>query len=169
MRGLKGLNVLITTVLFSLCWKYCYAPEIGEQLLAKHIVIVAILYMTIVIMLDRIYNALMVGSYRISQMIHSQALTALLSAMLAYLVVVVIKLRFANPLPLIITVAGQVIWSTVWCVAANRLYFSLNKPKKTVIVYCNNKELRKIKEIKYFNKKFKVIKYINSRKAASSF
>lgn len=160
MRGLKGLNILITTVLFSLCWRYCYMPELGRQQLAEHILIVAILYMIVVILLDRIYSALMVGSYRVSQMIHSQAITAILSAMIAYLSVVAINMRLVGPLPLIITVVCQVIWSVAWCIVANRLYFILHKPKKTVIVYCNDKELQKFKEIKHFNKKFQVIKYI---------
>lgn len=160
MRGLKGLNILITTVLFSLCWRYCYAPALGLRQFAEHIFIVAFLHMSVVIMLDRIYNALMVGSYRVSQMIHSQALTALLSAMIAYLVAVAINMQFVGPLPLIVTVVVQVIWSVVWCVVANRLYFILNKPKKTVIVYCNDKELQKFNEIKYFDMKFHVVKYI---------
>ena len=160
MRALKGLNVLITTVLFSLCWSSHYAPELGRLQFAEYIAVVTLLYVVVVIMLDRIYNALMVGSYRISQMIYSQGLTALLSAVIAYLVVVLINLRLVSPLPLIITVMLQVVWSTVWCIVANRLYFVLNDPKKTVIIYCNDNELRKFNEIKHFDKKFQVVRYI---------
>lgn len=162
MRSLKGLNVLITATLFTLCWSAYYAPELGRLKFTEYIVVVGFLYTVVVILLDRIYNALMVGSYRVSQLLYSQGLTALLSAAVAYLVVAVINLRFVNPLPLICTVIVQLIWSAGWCFCANKLYFRMNKPKKTVVVYCKDSELRKFEEIKHFEKNFEVVKYIKN-------
>ena len=160
MRSLKSLNVLITTLLFALGWNLFYAPELGRLQFAEYIAVVALLYLVAVIMLNRIYNAMMVGSYRVSQLIYSQTLTAILLAALAYLVVVIINLHFENPLPLLCVLVGQIIWSILWTVFANKLYFVLNQPKKTAIVYCHEEELRKFNEIKHFNRKFQVVKYV---------
>lgn len=165
MRCLKGINLLVTALLFTLCWSAYYAPELGRLKFTEYIIVVGFLYAVVIVLLYRIYNALMVGSYRISQLIYSQSLSVLISAAVAYLVVVVINLRFDSPLPLVILVGVQIIWSGIWSFIANRVYFRMNKPKKTVIVYCNDSELRKFEEIKHFETKFEIIKHIKNPKS----
>ena len=162
LRTAKWLNVIITVELFSFCWSMHYAPELGRLQFAEYIAVVSLLYMIVIIWLNRIYNALMVGIYRISQLIYSQSLTVTLSAALAYLVVVVINLRFVSPLPLIVLVIVQIIWAGFWCVVTNRMYFALNKPAETVVIYCQDSELKRFEEIKHFDEKYRVIKYIKA-------
>ena len=160
MRSLKGLNVLITAILFTICWSAYYAPELGRLKFTEYIVVVGLLYMVAITLLYRIYNALMVGSYRASLLLYSQSLAVVIAAAIAYLVVVVINLRFESPLPMLALVAIQIFWSCAWCFVANKLYFRIHKPKKTMIVYCEDSELRKFAEIKNFTKNYEIIKYI---------
>lgn len=162
MRCLKGINVLVTAFLFAFCWSNYYAHELGRLKFTEYIVVVGLLYTIAIILLYRIYNALTVGSYRVSQLLYSQGLALFISAAIAYLVVIVINLQFENPLPLLVLLVAQVVWSGIWCFAVNKLYFYINKPKKTVVVYCNEGELRKFEEIKHFEKRFQIVKYIKN-------
>ncbi len=163
-RSMKVLNVLITVALFCLCWRFYYGPQLGLGQYAKYIVAVGILYMAAVVLLGRIYNAFAAGTYRVSQLAYSQGLTALIADVAAYVLMVVMTLRFSNPLPLLGLVTAQVLWSVIWSLVANKLYFATHAPRKTVIVYCQDSELRKLEEIKHFEKKFCVMKYIREPK-----
>lgn len=160
IRGLKALNVLAAVALFCLCWHFYYSGELGFAQNVGYTVAVGILYMVLSVLLGRTYNAYTVGSYRVSQLVYSQGLTALLTAAVAYVLFVVSGLHFVNPLPLLGMLLCQVIWSILWCLAVNKLYFILHAARKTVIVYSHESELRKLGEIKHFEQKFQVIKYI---------
>ena len=158
MRGIKVLNVAVMVGLFCLCWYFFYVPQKMNTL--AYVGAVGLLYTVVTILLGRIYNAYTAGTYRVSQLVYSQGLTSLLTTFIAYVVLSMMTLRLANPLPMLGLLVAQISWSMIWSILANRLYFTLNSPKKTVIVYCCEKELRKLEEIKFFDSKFRVVKYI---------
>lgn len=160
LRSIKLLNVLITVALFCLCWHLFYASRIGFGDSFVYTTAVGILYLIILLLLERIYNVFAVGSLRVSQLVYSQGLAALLSAGISYVVMVVVSLQFINPLPLIGVFVAQVLWSVVWSLMANRLYYFISPPRNTVILYEQESELRKLAEIKNFSAKFHVTKYI---------
>lgn len=168
MRGLKLLYILVTTALFGLCWQLYYMPCLGLSRETVYVIAVGILYLMLFVLLGRIYDIFAVGTSRLSQLLYSQGLSLLITAGIAYVVMTVSALRFTNPLPLIGVIAAQLIWSVLWCVWANRVYFALNTPKRTVIVYDSENDLRKLEEVRYFDRKFHVIKYINAPKDAQT-
>ena len=43
-----------------------------------------------------------------------------------------------------------------WTISANRLYFSLHKPKRNVVIYRNDSDLHKLEEIGFFTDRWKV-------------
>ena len=50
----------------------------------------------------------------------------------------------------------QALFSAAWTVSANRLYFTLHKPKRTVVIYRNENDLRKLEEIRFFGERWSV-------------
>lgn len=168
MRGLKLLYILVITALFCVCWQMYYMPCLGIAGEVAYGIAVGILYLILAVLLGRIYEIFAVGTYRISQLLYSQGLSLLISAGIAYVVMIISVLRFTNPLPLMGMFAAQLIWSVLWCVLANRLYFELNAPKRTAIVYNSENDLRKLEEVKHFDRKFHVIKHINAPKDAQT-
>ena len=43
----------------------------------------------------------------------------------------------------------QALFCAAWTITANRLYFTLHKPKRTVVIYRNDNDLRKLEEIRF--------------------
>ena len=160
MRGMKILHVLVMVGLFGLSWCFYYSARLGLPLTVGYVAAAVGIYLAIYVLLGRTYNAFAAGSYRVSQLVYSQCLSALLAAVMVYALMVLVGFRFVNPLPLLGMFACQIIWSVLWSLIANKLYFVLYAARKTVIVYCQESELRNLKEIKNFEKKFQVIKYI---------
>lgn len=160
MRSLKLLHILVTVLLFGVCWDTYYANQIGVQATQAGCLVAVGVYFILIILLGRIYNAYLVGTSRVSQLICSQILTAVFAAGISYILACAIVLRLMNPLPLMGIVLVQIAWCVLWSLLANRTYFFISPPRKTVIIFNSENEKRKLEEVKYFDKKFEIIKTI---------
>ena len=56
----------------------------------------------------------------------------------------------------LVCAAVQALFSAGWTISANRLYFSLHKPKRTVVIYRDESDLRKLEEIRFFAERWSV-------------
>ena len=161
LRFVKLLHLLVTVTSFCLCWSLYYAAKLGLENTMEYTVAGGILYLIPVVLLGRIYGVYSVGSSRVSHLVYSQGLTTLIAAGIFYVVMTVVALKFTNPLPLMGLFAVQMLWSMLWSFLANRLYYFVSPPRATAIIYKNKNDLRKLEEIKHFEQKFRVTKYIS--------
>ncbi len=169
MRSFKLLHVLVITALFGVCAYVWYVPMLGIERMHAYLVAVAFIYLMMIVLLGRIYRIHMVGTSRVRQLVYSQGLALLLSAAIGYVAVSVFKLRLVNPLPLLGLLAVQLAWCILWSFWANRLYFRMNQPKKTVVIYITENDLRTLREIEHFDRKFEVIRQVQDSGECGNF
>ena len=58
---------------------------------------------------------------------------------------------------MLLVLAAQTAISGLWCLAANKIYFKLYKPMKTLVIYKDEEDLEKLNEIVFFENRFDVI------------
>ena len=160
IRSTKALSILVSVGLFCLCWNFYYGAWIGAGRSVGYLIATGILYMVLTVLMGRIYGAYETGSFRISQLVYSQGLSVCWCALIAYVVISLLRFRLANPLPLLVMVVVQLAWSILWSFLTNKLYFAIYAPKATVVLYASEGDSRKLEEIKHFDRKFKVTRYI---------
>ena len=164
MRGMKVLYAVLRTTVFMACWLFFYAKNIEYSHISRINLLVGCLYFIITALLDRVYKAFDVGTSRVSELVYSQSLTNIVAAGVFYLLFSIFRGKFINPLPLLLMLVYQLIGSLIWCKWANKIYFSLNQPKKTVVIYRQASDLYKLKEVNHFSSKFDVQKQIENPK-----
>lgn len=113
-------------------------------------------YAVSLLMLSRIYSAYRVGLLHVGDLFYGQVLSNLISLGLTYLLACALARRLINPLAGFGCAAVQALFSAGWTVSANKLYFTLHKPKRTVVIYRNENDLRKLEEIRFFAERWKV-------------
>ena len=86
-------------------------------------------------MFARVYNGFLVSVNRISEMVYSQVLAALVTDGISYLVIALLVKGFPNLIPGILAIGGQILLSALWCYTAHHWYFRSFPPSKTIIVY----------------------------------
>lgn len=160
MRSFKLLHALVSTALLVVCAYFWYIPMLGIERSVGYLIAVALVYLVMLMLLVRIYRGYMVGTSRVRHLLYSQGLALLVSAAVGYVAVSVFKLQIVNPLPLLVLLVAQLFWSALWSVLANRMYFRMNPPKKTVIIYAREEDLRTLREIEHFDRKFEVIRQV---------
>lgn len=161
LRCFKLLHILVLAMLFYLCWQGYYIPRLRLQLPAYGLAM-GLMYLVLLVLMARTYQAFAVGMVRVSQVVYSQCLAVLVTAAVTYVIVTVSDMRFVNPLPLMGTVLVQALWCVLWSILANKLYFAFRKPLPAVIVYSDRRELKKLEDIRFFEAKFQVIAQVDT-------
>ena len=143
----KWLVTIVTTVPFALCWFIYYAEQMDSPFYNKGNWLVIALFVLVYALLAKVYDAYHISTSRISDMVNSQCLAALLADCVMYVVIWLLTRHVPNPLPGLVAAVTQVILVTVWAIAAHKWYFKTFPPKWSAIVVDKHYQIdRLIKE-----------------------
>lgn len=162
LRCVKFLVLLCTVASFYICYRFYYDGVSGFIYGHHTDIFITAFYTVLFYTLSRVYRCYALGSTRVTELVYSLSLSALISAGIVYVLALVFWQRLLNPIPLLGLVVVQFIVFVIWCICANKLYFVLHKAKPTAIVYRTEHDLKKIEEIKYYSMKFRIEKYIKA-------
>ncbi len=154
------LSLAVTNSLFFVCWWMFYPGITSSFMNASSTPMIWMLYSILTIGLSRTCHAFDVGIMNVSELVFSHFLSQLMSAAMVYMVTSFCWAHFLNLLPLLGLILVQTLWNTAWGLMANKYYFHIHPPQKTVIIYRRESDLHRLEQIKYFSDKFDVKKYI---------
>lgn len=86
LRLVKILNMILITVPFAVCWVNCYAPVTASRYYWKGNALVIALFFALYLTYGRIYECFLISMNRISELIYSQCLAALISDAIMYVI-----------------------------------------------------------------------------------
>lgn len=156
MRGMLLLHYLVMLLVFIACWMLFYRRQAMEGAFSTNSIAVCAMYAVLLMMFGRVYGVYKVGLAHVSDLFYGQTLANLLSLFITYVLVCVLARKLINPLAGIGAAGVQALFCAGWTISANRLYFSLHKPKRTVVIYRNDSDLHKLEEIRFFTDRWKV-------------
>ena len=159
MRILKLAHFAISVGLFFACWTLFYNKG-ATDLQLRFDLLISCCYAICLIFLGRVYKMYVIGFNRVLSLIYTQSLASVISIGITYVLHFFAYLKLANPLPLIGLFVIQVGLNVAWSYVANRIYFSMHQPKRTVLVYRNEEDLNRLGEVKKFTQKFVVEKCV---------
>ena len=162
LRLTKAAHLLVATALFCLCTWVFYGKLFDNNEKIVYTVVGGLGFAILVLVLGRVYEIYSVGSSRVSYLIYSHGLTFLIIDVVAYMLVMLVSFKLVNPIPMMILLCAHLVWSTIWSIFENWLYYRVSPPRKTLIIYDESGELYKLNEIKRFEKKFNVSKRLNA-------
>ena len=161
-RCSKLLHFAVTVVLFGLFYFYfVYGAKALDKEVLRHGTMV-IIYAVIALFALRSYSSYNVGLARIRMLVYSQTLASVLTAGIMYVLMVINQLALLNPLPLLGLVGVQLLWNVLWSFMTNALYFKMFKPRKTILVYSGEENLKHLEELKEHPRKFEIAKIIEN-------
>lgn len=132
---MKVLNIFCLTIPFACGWYGYYAGKIENTFSRRENLLMIGLFMVVYFLFARVYSAFLVSVNRISEMVYSQVLAALITDGISYLVIALLVRGFPNIIPGLMAFAGQIFMSALWCFLAHHWYFRAFPPQKTLIVY----------------------------------
>lgn len=152
----KIIHFLGTLAIFAACWIRYYRMPVSLDVM--FMLFGGVIYF----LLAHIYKAYDLGYSRVMDLIYSHVLTGVLTGGVVYAVYCMVTVHMYNPLPILLIIVCQGIWHVLWALGANHIYYRLNVPKRTVVVYRNQADLNRLSGIRNFEYKFRVEKYIEN-------
>lgn len=165
VRCFKLLNVALNFALFCFCWHAFYSTVYLSAPSVYQSAALFAVYLILLILLDRIYNAFDVGLLRISELVYANTLSTLMAALIVYGLTALTSCSIPRIFPLLLLLASQFAWHCLWAYAANCIYFKLHAPKRTVVVFRNQNDLKKLKLLSRYTRRFSVEKYVENPKS----
>lgn len=141
---LNGFNILLVTGAFWLCWSYFYASQITHPFYYVGNLIMVFLFGLFYYFTSHLYNGYSLPISRIYELVYSQALAALLSDGILYLITLLINRHYISFFPFVPTFLLQFFLITGWTVAAHQWYFRVFPPKKTVVILGQGQNVDKL-------------------------
>ena len=141
---LNGLNVLLVTGAFWLCWEYFYENQITHPFYYVGNLIMVFLFGLFYYFTSHLYNGYSLPISRIYELVYSQALAALISDGILYLITLLINRHYISFFPFVPTFLLQFLLITGWTVAAHQWYFRQFPPKKTVVILGQGQNVDKL-------------------------
>lgn len=157
LRCVKAVNVLLLTIPFAWCWFSFYADQVEQPIIARQDVLLITIFVILYCLFARVYEALLVSLHRISEMIYSQVLAAMVADGISYLIITLLTRRFTSLIPGIEAIAAQFVLSVIWSLCAHWWYFAVFAPKKSMVIYDAREGMEQLLDEYGLSKKFEVI------------
>lgn len=163
MRSMVAFHYTVQVALFLCCWIIFYRVPAEQGEYFVHNRTIAATYMLLLIVFSRIYAGYKVGLYRVSELIQGQFFSNIMSWGITYFMACIMAQKLLNPLMGFACLALQMGLGTLWTVLMNKVYYRVQKAKRTVAFYRSRNDLQKIKELVARRDKWYVEKYLHCR------
>ena len=135
LRIVKIADAVLITIPFAMCWLMYYADRVDSPFYAKGNYLVIAFFFILYIIFGRVYDAFLMSVNRISEVIYSQILAAMVSDGIMYIVIWLLTKHLPNLLPGIAAMVGQVFLAAIWAKCAHDWYFKTFPPQVSAIIY----------------------------------
>lgn len=158
IRVCKFIHILLTIAMNAVCLYYYNVQYNHRGVGNTRFVLFILLYTGILLFSLRTYKSYDFGLTESAMLIYSQTLADIIAGVVFYVVFVIANSTLFTPIPLIVMLVCQILLNSVWSVAINKLYFRINKPQKTALVYSDEETLLRMKDVYTRNKNFEIVK-----------
>lgn len=135
LRIVKAMAILLAAIPFWACWFGYYAQRIYVPFYAKGHLLIMAFFVAVYTALARTYDAFKISVNRISEMVYSQGLAALMTDCVMFVVIWLQTRHFPALWPGLLALAAQILLATAWSMLAHQWYFASFPPRKSAIVF----------------------------------
>lgn len=162
-------KVLITAIFSGslyYVWLEYYNPYLPTPFFRLGNYLLGVLFVVIYVAFVKVYGGFMVGTSPVSDLIFSQIIAIGFLQGVCYVIFSLLSYRLVEIIPFIIMFLIFSVFSVIWCMLADFIYFKLHAPRKTVVVFGNVDSYLSLKGIRSMDKRFTVVRTFNSEKTS---
>ncbi len=163
LRIVKLLNLVMLTVPFVVCWYAYYAPRLYSPFFRRGNWAVIALYLVVYGTYGKVYDAFQISINRVEEIVYSQALAALVTDGIFYVITYLLTKFVPSPLPLMAAFLFQLVLAVVWASAAYAWYFHVFPPQRTAVIYDKRMELEELIDRYKMQKNFRICRTVHVR------
>lgn len=156
LRAIKAFAVVLAVIPFAFCWYYYFADILYTPFYNRGNWFIIALFVLIYVVLARVYDAFWISVNRVSEIVYSQSLTALITDFIMYIITWLLIRSLPNILPMLAILAVQILFSVIWSVLAQKWYYHVFPPQKTAVIFDKDYRIEQLIEMYGLDKKFDI-------------
>lgn len=150
------LNIVLLTSPFICSWFLYYADRIARPYYRRGNYLVIALFALLYMAFGHTYDAFLISYNKISRMVYSQGIALIISDAIMYVVISLLSRKLVSVAPMIGVVVLQMVCAVLWSFVTQKCYFTVNKPKRTLVIYDTRQGMENLVREYGLNKKFEI-------------
>ncbi|MBQ5969418.1 MAG: exopolysaccharide biosynthesis polyprenyl glycosylphosphotransferase [Clostridia bacterium] len=114
----------------------------------------------------KVYGGFMVGTATVSDLIFSQIIAIMFLQGVCWVIFSLLSYRLVSVVPFLLMFLAFSAFAVLWVIIIDTIYFKLHAPKRTIVVFNNVDAYVSLKGIRSMDKRFKVVRTVNSEKTS---
>lgn len=149
-RGIKLIHFILSVGIFYLFWLLFRFGNLSpsKNVGFRYNYFIAAGYGAILFFFIRTYNSYLLGYSRIRELVFAEFLSQIAAFVIVYFTVSIAWNRWKAPWLFLLMLAAQLTLDIFWAYFANKYYFKLYPPKKTILIYRNKQDRKRISVIR---------------------
>lgn len=160
-----GIIALFSGVLYFV-WLTYFNPFIPTPFYRMGNLLLLALFIAIYSSFVNVYGGFSVGTAPVSDLAFSQIIAIGFLQGFSYVLFSLLSYRLVSLWPFIGMFVAFSLFAVVWCLAANKVYFSIHIPKKTIVLFGNVDSYYTLKNIRSMKNRFNVVRTFNCEKTS---
>ena len=160
IRGMKLLYFCLMSFMFAAIWFQCYDGLIHFESPRRFGALFTGIFVLVFFLLIRIYEGVRISIARVSVIVYSQLLSAIMADVIVYVTVCMLWGHMLPFMPMVWLLVGQIAICVGWSWLVTKLYFALYPPRKTVALYRDEWDVSQMCELGTMTKKYNLQKMI---------
>lgn len=146
------------------CWINHYNPFIPTPFYRLGNYFMGAIFVAAYVSLVKVFGGFLVGTSPVWDLIFSQVIAIGFLQGFSYVIFSLLSYRLVSIWPFVLMFIVFSAVAAVWCYAADFIYFTIHKPKRTVVVFGNVDSYLSLKGVKSMDKRFTVLKTVSCDK-----
>lgn len=144
-------DAALLSVPFVLLFDMYANAEVLVSNYAACICFIAALFMGLLYIFGRIYDAFSISASKKSELIYSQVLSIFITDVIMFLIIWVLFGSIPPFLAIVVCIIMQIMLASVWCICAQAFYGRICPAVKTAIIYDTNKNIANLIKQKHLD------------------
>ena len=129
------LMVAVDSVMILYILHYIYNLEFRTQLYFRGHLFVMGMYLLVLLFLGQVFGGIIVGVRKAGEVMFSFLFAAIMSDVFFYFIVTLLSYKVPTPLPLLLTLVLQILFSCLWISMTAGIYRNRFKPYDVLLIY----------------------------------
>ena len=156
LRLLKLLHIVLMTLPFAIAWGGAYVHLRSASMSGAAGAAVTLVFLVLYVLFTRIYGAFFISQSRISELVASQILSALLADLFCYLLLSLLLRRFPGVWPKALVLPVQMLIALLWTHCAHQWYFRTFPRAQSVLIYGDAELAERLQRDPAMRKRYRV-------------
>ncbi|MGN0347108.1 MAG: exopolysaccharide biosynthesis polyprenyl glycosylphosphotransferase [Lachnospiraceae bacterium] len=130
----SALSLICQVAAFAFCWMHFYKQMVAMVFWIKGDILLVAIYTVLLLFFSRMYGGTKIGYLKAWEVFFSQVFATFCVNLISYAIISLMSAKLVNPNYILLLMAVDIVWISVWTWVSQRFYKALFPPRDMLLV-----------------------------------